>query len=75
MEGERPGHMGWLVFMGLVISLANEWEEKSNYFGEWMGISRIGATAHFLASFPELSWRLWVCHLALNRLSSSSVLQ
>ena len=64
LEGERPGHMRWLVFMGLVISLANEWEEKSNYFGERMGISRIGATAHFLASFLELSWHLCVCHLA-----------
>ena len=24
--------MRWLVFMGLVISLANEWEEKSQLF-------------------------------------------
>ena len=50
--------------MGLVISLANEWEEKSNYFGEQVKISRIGATTHFLASFLELSWHLCVCHLA-----------
>ena len=26
--------MGWLVFMGWVISYANEWEDYSNYFGD-----------------------------------------
>ena len=67
--------MRWLVFMGLVISLANEWEEKSNYFGERMGISRIEATSYFLASFPELSWHLWVCHLAHAGRSNQSILK
>ena len=26
--------MGWFVFMGWVISQANEWENYSTYFGE-----------------------------------------
>ena len=37
------GSMDW------VISLANEWEDYSNYFGEGAGTSRNWATAHFLA--------------------------
>ena len=40
--------MVWLVFMGWVISQANEWEGHSNYFGEGVEISRNWATAHFL---------------------------
>ena len=38
--------MTWLVFIGWVISYANEWEDYFNYFGEGVGISRIRATAH-----------------------------
>ena len=38
----------WLVFMGWVISQANEWEDYSNYLGEGVGISRNWATTHFL---------------------------
>ena len=37
--------------MGWVISLANEWKDYSNYFGEGVGISRNWATAHFLAFY------------------------
>ena len=51
--GHRKGHMQprnlvWLVFIGWVISYANEWEDYSNYFGEGVEISRIWATAHSL---------------------------
>ena len=37
-----------LVFIGWVISYANEWEDYSSYFGEVVEISRSWATAHFL---------------------------
>ena len=40
--------MGWLVFKGWVISLANEQEDFPNYFGEGAEISRNWATTHFL---------------------------
>ena len=40
--------MGWLVFMGWVISQANEREDYSTYFGGGAEISRNWATAHFL---------------------------
>ena len=58
--------MAWLIFMGWVISWANEWEEYSNYLGEGVEISRNWATAHFLVFYSalKLSWHLWVCHLA-----------
>ena len=42
--------MGQLVFMGWVISQANEWEDYSNYFGDGAEISRNWATVHFLIS-------------------------
>ena len=53
-----PWAVGWLVFMGWVISYANEWEEYSNCLGEGVGISppphpRIGA--------PPTFWLLMVC--------------
>ena len=32
-EGECGHEMSWLVFIGWVISYANEWEGYSNYFG------------------------------------------
>ena len=41
--------MVWLVFMGEVISHANEWEDYFNYFGEGEEFSRNEATTHFLA--------------------------
>ena len=50
---------GWLVFMGWVISYANEWEEYSNF-------QELGHHLLFglLQLALELSWHLWVCHLA-----------
>ena len=53
--------MGWLVFMGWIMSQANEWEDYSNYLGKWAGISRNWATTCFFGLF--WSWSLWVCHL------------
>ena len=41
------------VFMGWVISLANQWKDHSNYFEEGVQISRNWATAYFLV--------LWQC--------------
>ena len=43
--------MVWLVFMGWVLSQANEWEDYSNYFKEGVGTSRNWATACFLAFY------------------------
>ena len=43
-----PGNVAWLVFIGWVISHANEWEDFSNYFGDEAEISRSWATAHSL---------------------------
>ena len=40
--------MTWLVFIGWVISYANEWEDYSNYFGEGAEISWIWATSQSL---------------------------
>ena len=63
-----PWAVGWLVFMGWVISYANEWEEYSNCLGEGVGISPpTPALGHrplfgFLWSASELSWRRWACH-------------
>ena len=42
------GNVAWLVFIGWVISYANEWEDYSNYFWEEVEISRIWATTHSL---------------------------
>ena len=39
--------MAWLVFMGWVISHANEWKDYFNYLGKGVEISRNWATAHF----------------------------
>ena len=47
-EGESLQNMGWLVFMGWIISQANEWEDYSNYFGEGVEVSRNWATSHSL---------------------------
>ena len=43
-----PWNMTCLVFIGWVISHANEWEDYSNYFWEGVEISRIWASAHSL---------------------------
>ena len=51
LEGKRLQNMAWLVFMGWVISSANEWENFSNYFGKEVGISGNWATAHFLTFY------------------------
>jgi len=40
--------MVWLIFIGRVISYANEWEDYSNYLWEEAEISRIWATAFSL---------------------------
>ena len=55
------GHVGrwgtlntvWLVFIGWVISLANEWEGYSNYFGEKVRIYRSWVAVHFLILFGQ----------------------
>ena len=50
--------MAWLVFMGWIISQANEWEDYSNYFREWVKISGNCATTCFLTFY---GWP-WNCH-------------
>ena len=62
---EKPQNTARLVFMFLVVSEANEWEDYSNSFGERAEISRNWATAHLLSLWLalELSWCLWVYHL------------
>ena len=48
-EGEYSHEIvAWLVFIGWVISQANEWADYSNSFGEGTEISRDWATAHSL---------------------------
>ena len=47
--------MGCLVFMGWVISLANEWEDYSNYLEKGRDFQELG---HFLAFYG----RPWNCH-------------
>ena len=47
--------MAWVVFMGWVISWANEREDYSNYFGEGLEISRSWATFWSLDGALELS--------------------
>ena len=53
LEGERTLNMVWLVFMGWVISLANEWEDYSNYFGEKVRIYRNWVAVHFFILFGQ----------------------
>ena len=48
-------NVAWLVFIGWVISYANEGENYSNYFWEGTEISRIWATAHSVVSWQCLS--------------------
>ena len=45
---EKSQNTAQLVFMFLVVSEANEWEDYSNSFGERAEISRNWATAHLL---------------------------
>ena len=58
-----PGNVARLVFIGSIISYANEWEDYSNYFWEGTEISRIWATTHYLifwqclAAFELWCWR------------------
>ena len=48
-EGKcRHENVTWLVFMGWVISYANDWEDFSNYFGEGVEISRNWVATHSL---------------------------
>ena len=54
LEDQRLWNTAWLVFMGWVISQANEWEDDSNYLGEGVETSRNWATAHFLVSYVSL---------------------
>ena len=58
----RPPNLAWLVFIGWVISYADEWEDYSNYFWEGVEISRISPTSWSFNSALELSWHFWVCH-------------
>ena len=44
----EPQNVAQLVFIGWVISYANEWEDYPSYFGEEAEISRIWATTHSL---------------------------
>ena len=45
--------MGWLVFMGWVISWANEYENYSSYFGKGVEIFWNWASAHFLTFYDQ----------------------
>ena len=47
-----PRNVEWLVFIGWVISYANDWEDYSNYFWEGVEISRILVTTHSLVMAP-----------------------
>ena len=68
----RLWNVAWLVFIGWVISYANEWEDYSIYFGEEVEISTGHCSdAQFLAEAQFLGlltvpWNcqrcLWVCH-------------
>ena len=55
---------GWLVFIGWVISYANEWGDYSNHFCEGQRYPGSGplSTPWSLNCALELSWHLWVCH-------------
>ena len=68
----RLRNVAWLVFIGWVISYANEWEDYSIYFGEEVEIStghcsdaQFLAVAQFLGLLT-VPWNcqrcLWVCH-------------
>ena len=66
-EGEKSTRVWGCQFLkGWVISYANEWEEYSSYFWKGQGFPGIGPPPTFwsLWSALELSWHLWVCHLA-----------
>ena len=47
-----PRNVAWLIFIGWVISYANNWEDYFNYFWERMEISRILVTTHSLVLAP-----------------------
>ena len=78
--GMRQQNLVWLVFIGWVISYANEWEDYSNYFGEGVQISRIWSTAHSRSfnsgpvvaplgvSFHLLRIKVWSCLPAWSHL-------
>ena len=51
----RPWSLAGLVLIGCVISYANKWKDYSNYFGEEVEVSRIGATTHSLV-FLTVPW-------------------
>ena len=58
-------HEGVKFLQGWVISLADEWEEYSSYFGKEEEVSRHWTTVFWpLWSALELSYCLWVYHLA-----------
>ena len=65
---ECPRNMMWLVFMGWIISYADKWEDYSIilFWGRDGNFQELGPYPLFglwwLAL--ELSWHLWVCHLA-----------
>ena len=45
--------MVWLVFIGWIILLVNEWEGYSNYFGEKVRIYRSWVAVHFFILFGQ----------------------
>lgn len=65
MAEDECGHeMSWLVFIGWVVSYANEWEGYSNYFG-WRG-QRFPGIGPLLTSYvwPQSCPGTGGCHLA-----------
>ena len=64
---EWPQNMVKLIFMGWVISQANQWEDYSNYFGVKAKISENWATAFFLACDGWLcNWASLVAQMVKN---------
>ena len=61
-ERVRLGDITGLGCMDWVISLANEWEDYSNYLGDGAEVSSPSFALWWSAS--ELSWHWWVCHSA-----------
>ena len=54
----QPWNLAWLVFVGCVISYANEWGDYSRYFWEGLEISKIWGTAQPLGLLTVP----WNCH-------------
>ena len=63
---EQQQNVSWLIFIDWVISFASEWEDYFNCFWDWWRFPGTGPppTPWSFDSALELSWHLWVCHLA-----------